>query len=330
MAKNILIRMPNWLGDAVMATPAVDTIIRANPDAKLYILSSKGVCEMFKHDSRFTEVLVDITKKSRFRLGGIKEFADVINKKYPPFDEIYVLTNSFGSTLLCRFIRAGKRIGAKAGLRNILLSKSIEIDKAAHQAVKYNQIVNGYLGTTDETGKTSLQISEAVTYPRPTVGIAPGAAYGGAKRWEAHKFAEVALKLSLTHDIVILGSPNEEAIARKIEEVLRFNNVINYQNLVGKTTLYMLLGHIAGLHLFICNDSGPMHIAGALGVPTVTVFGPTNFKQTYQWGNEKFRLIRDEIECAPCMKRECPLRHHNCMKNVSAKQVLDAAKELLG
>lgn len=329
MAKKILIRMPNWLGDAVMATPAVDTIIKESPDAELYLLGSKGVCEIFKHDARFTEVMVDISKKSRFRLSGIKELAEVINKKYAPFDEIYVFTNSFGSTLLCRFIDAKLRIGASAGLRNLLINRVVKIDKTAHQAVKYNQIVNGYLGSEDETGKTSLLISEKVTYPKKTIGIAPGAAYGSAKRWEAHRFAEVALKLSDEYDIVILGSPLEETIAQKIEEVLRFNNVTNYQNLVGKTTLYMLLSHIAGLDLFICNDSGPMHIAGALGIPTVAIFGPTDYRQTYQWGNEKYTLIRDDIECAPCMKRECPLKHHNCMKNISAQQVLDAAKELL-
>ena len=329
MAKKILIRMPNWLGDAVMATPAVDTIIKESPGASLYLLGSKGVCEMFKHDTRFTEVMVDITKKSKLRFSGIRELAEVINKKYAPFDEIFVLTNSFGSTLLCRLIETKRRIGASAGLRNLLLSDVIKIDKTAHQAVKYNQIVNGYFKSEHETGKTSILLSETVTYPRKTIGIAPGAAYGGAKRWEAHKFAEVALKLSSEYNIVILGSPNEEAIAQKIEEVLRFNGVENYQNLVGKTSLYMLLSHIAGLELFICNDSGPMHIAGALGVPTVAIFGPTNHTQTYQWGNEKYTLIRDDIECAPCMKRECPLKHHNCMKNISAQQVLDAAKALL-
>ncbi len=312
-----------------MATPAVDTIIKESPDASLYLLGSKGVCEMFKHDARFTEVMVDISKKSRFRLSGIRELAEVINKKYAPFDEIYVFTNSLGSTLLCRFIEAGRRIGASAGVRNLLLSDVVKVDKGAHQAVKYNQIVNGYFKSEHETGRTSILLSEKVTYPRKTIGIAPGAAYGGAKRWEAHKFAEVALKLSDEYDIVILGSPNEEKIAHKIEEVLRFNGVTNYQNLVGKTTLYMLLSHIAGLELFICNDSGPMHIAGALGVPTVAIFGPTNHTQTYQWGNEKYTLIRDDIECAPCMKRECPLKHHNCMKNISAQQVLDAARTLL-
>lgn len=330
MAEKILIRMPNWLGDAVMATPAVNNIIKENPDAKIYILGSKPVCEMFRHDRRFTDVLVDISKGSKTRVIGIKELADAINKKYAPFDAVFVFTNSFGSTLLCRFIDAKKRIGAKAGLRNILLSDSIKIDKDAHQAVKYNQVVNGYYKSDHSAGKTELLLDECVAYPKKTVGIAPGAAYGGAKRWEVHKFAEVALKLSEHYDIVILGSPSEELIARKIEEVLMFNNVTNYQNLVGKTTLHMLLSHIAGLNLFICNDSGPMHIAGALGVPTVSIFGPTNFKQTYQWGSDDaYRLIRHDIECAPCMKRECPLKHHNCMKLVTAEEVLRAGRALL-
>jgi len=329
MAEKILIRMPNWLGDAVMATPAIDNIIKEYPDSKIYLLGSGAVCDMFREDSRFENLLVDISKKSRFRLFGLKEQANEINSRYGSFDIIFVLTNSFSTTLMCRFIHAGKRVGAKSGFRNILLSDSIKIDKNEHQAVKYNQIVNGFLKKEYDTGKTSILLEKKVSYIRKTVGIAPGAAYGGAKRWEAHKFAEVALKLSNECDIVILGSSNEESIGKKIEDVLKFNDVANYQNLVGKTTLTQLLSHIAGLDLFICNDSGPMHIAGALGIPTVSIFGPTNFRQTYQWGNDKYRLIRHDIECAPCMKRECPLKHHKCMKNISAKEVLDASFELL-
>lgn len=329
MSKKILIRMPNWLGDAVMATPAINNIIKEYPNAKLYMIASGAVCGIFKEDSRFEKLIVDESKKNKIRVLGIKEQAKIINEKYSSFDIIFVFTNSFSTTLLCSFVNSKIKVGAKSGARNLLLTDSIKIDKTAHQAVKYNQIVNGFLKKEYETGKTNIIINKKIKYKNKTIGIAPGAAYGGAKRWEAHKFAEVALKLSDKYDIVILGSENERDITKKIESVLEFNKVANYRNLAGKTTLLELVSHIAGCDLFICNDSGPMHIAGALEVPTVSIFGPTNFKQTYQWGNKKYKLIRHDIECAPCMKRECPLKHHKCMKNISADEVIKASLELL-
>ncbi len=329
MADKILIRMPNWLGDAIMATPAIDTILKERPGAKLYMLASQSVCEMFRDDDRFEEVLVDISKKHSVRIEGIREQAKVINERYGEFDLCFVLTNSTSTSFMCRLINTKTRVGAKSGLRNLLLGTSVTIEKEAHQAVKYNQIVNGFFKTEHPTGPTSIRIKESVRFDRPTIGIAPGAAYGGAKRWETHKFAEVALRLSKKYDIVILGTPGEIPIAQKIEEVLVFNGVKNYKNLVGQTSMAELMAHIQALGLFICNDSGPMHIAGALGVPTVAIFGPTNYRQTYQWGNPAYRLVRHEIECAPCMKRECPLGHHDCMKKVTSQEVLDAAESLL-
>ena len=329
MAEKILIRMPNWLGDAIMATPAIDIIIKERPGARLYMLASQSVCEMFRDDDRFEEILVDISKKHSVRLEGIREQAREINERYEGFDLCFILTNSTSTSFMCRLIDTKERIGAKVGLRNLFLTKAIAVEKDAHQAVKYAQIVNGYFKTEDSTGKTSIRIKESVSFERPTVGISPGAAYGGAKRWESHKFAEVALRLSADYDIVILGAPNETPIAQKIEEVLIFNGVKNYRNLVGKTSMAELMAHIKALNLFICNDSGPMHIAGALDVPTVAIFGPTNYRQTYQWGNPAYRLVRHDIECAPCMKRECPLGHHECMKLVTAQEVLEAARGLL-
>lgn len=114
----------------------------------------------------------------------------------------------------------------------------------------------------------------------------------------------------------------ETDIAKDIEEELIKNGILNYENLAGKTTIPELIEKIAGLDLFITNDSGPMHVAAAYKVKTIAIFGPTKFSETNQWNNEKGKIITKNLECAPCMKRSCPLKHHNCMKLITSNDVL--------
>ncbi|MCP4971755.1 MAG: glycosyltransferase family 9 protein, partial [Arcobacter sp.] len=104
---------------------------------------------------------------------------------------------------------------------------------------------------------------------------------------------------------------------------LKQNGIINYENLASKTTIPMLIEKIAGLDLFITNDSGPMHVAAAFKIPTITIFGPTKFTETNQWNNPKGKIITKNLDCAPCMKRICPLKHHNCMKQITSDDVID-------
>jgi heptosyltransferase-2 len=162
-------------------------------------------------------------------------------------------------------------------------------------------------------------------FQKPILGINPGATYGSAKRWYPEEFAKVANALGEKYDVIIFGGPGEEEIAKDIEKKL---TISNYQNLCGKLSIKELCEHIGGLDLFITNDSGPMHIAAAYNVPIVAVFGPTNYKETSPWGSN-YKIVTKDLECAPCMKRECPLGHHECMKEIKAEDVLKAVKELV-
>ena len=317
---NILVRMPNWLGDAVMATPALNNIKKHFPDAQIILLASGSVTAMFEEDTSVIAIS-DKSKQSKNRVKNIFAQAKELNAQFGEFEHIFVFTNSISTTFMMKLLNSKNLVGSKRGLRDLLLSKIIQVDIEAHQAVIYNQIVNGYLKSNYETGKTSLVASKSKSNHK-RLGINAGASYGTAKRWDADRFAEVAVALSKEYEIMILGAPNEKNIATIIENILIQNNIKNYQNLVGKTSLKELLSTIACLDLFITNDSGPMHIAGAFSIPTVAIFGPTKHEQTYQWGNPKFSLVRKEIECAPCMKRDCPLKHHECMKFVSVKEVI--------
>jgi heptosyltransferase-2 len=320
--------MPNWLGDAVMATPALNNLKKHFKDAQFVIIASGAVCAMLEDDPSLI-VIEDESKKSKNRIANIFRQAKAINARFDSFEYAFIFTNSIATTLMSKRINTKYRVGIKAGLRNIFLTHKIEVDKEAHQAIIYNQIINKALQTSYPTKKTSLFVNKIAKNDKKRLGLNAGASYGTAKRWDADRFAKVALSLKDEYEIFILGAPNEADIARTIETIFKENAITNYQNLVGKTSLKELLSTISTLDLFITNDSGPMHIAGAFDVPTVAIFGPTKHHQTYQWGNPRFKLVRKEIECAPCMKRDCPLKHHECMKLVEVEDVIDAVKKIV-
>ena len=164
---------------------------------------------------------------------------------------------------------------------------------------------------------------------RKILGINPGAHYGSSKRWYPSEFANVASSLSNKYDIIIFGGPNEQNFASDIEKHLIENGIENFQNLAGKTSIEELINLIRNLDLFITNDSGPMHLAAAMQIPTIAIFGPTNDKETSQWKNEKSLIVKKNLDCQPCLKRECPLIHHDCMKLVQASDILNAVNTIV-
>ncbi len=325
----ILVRMPNWIGDGVMATPALNNLKRHFPGAELVLLASWPVAEMFRIDPSFAAVIVDSSKAHRLRMAGIRAAGRALRKEHGPFDLAFCFTNSFSSKMVLRMAGAARRVGVSRNWTDLLLTDPVRVDRTKHQVDLWNQMLNRYLGTDYETGPTMLYVPEPHPYARPTLGINPGAAYGSAKRWDPHRFAEVAVQLADRFDIVIFGGPKETQMAGEIESVLRAEGVTNYENVAGRTSIPELLARIAGLRLFVTNDSGPMHIAGAFGVPSVAIFGSTNHRQTCQWKNARSAIVRHELPCAPCMKRICPLGHHECMQRVQAQEVLDAALKLV-
>jgi heptosyltransferase-2 len=197
-----------------------------------------------------------------------------------------------------------------------------------HQVEKYNDFINDSLNINFPAGKLLLSTINFQSSTQKTVGINPGASYGSAKRWYPEEFAKVASELSDQYDIVIFGGPDEQDIALDIEKLLIKKDVKNYKNLAGKTTIPELINHISNLDLFITGDSGPMHVAATFEVPTVAIFGPTKDDETSQWMNEKSLIVKKNLDCQPCMKRTCPLGHHDCMKLIKAVDVLDSVKSL--
>ncbi|WP_298753338.1 glycosyltransferase family 9 protein [uncultured Arcobacter sp.] len=311
MVKKIFIEIPTWLGDAIMTTPAIENIIKTYPNAEITMLGSYVSTQALGNFKNVKRILVDNSKKAKNRYVGLFKIANEIGS----VDLAISFRRSFSSKLMMFFIKAQKKFNYK---------RLVKEEK--HQVLRYNDFINHALNLNNLPGDLKLYF-EPFSYSKPTLGINPGATYGSAKRWYPKEFAKVAVELAFKYDIVIFGGPGEVDIASDIEKSLKENGIKNYQNIAGKTSIPELIEKVAGLDIFITNDSGPMHIAAAFKVPTYAIFGPTRYKETNQWNNPNEHIITKNLECAPCMKRVCPLGHHDCMKLITSDDVLKVINE---
>jgi len=311
--KRVLIEVPTWLGDCIMATPAIENIIKANPNVKITIFGSYVSTTLMQKNPNVERVVLDKSKSAKSRLFWIYKTV----KSLGEFDVAITFRRTFFAKLFIFFSQAKLK-----GYYKRYTKEQIHLVK------RYNDFINRVLNSKTSPGSLKIYI-EPTKFNRPTLGINPGATYGSAKRWYPDKFAEVAAYFSKDFDIIIFGGPNEVEVANEIALHLKSKGVKNYQNLAGETTIEELCSYIGGCSLFVTNDSGPMHIAAAYKVPTVAIFGPTKDKETSQWQNPKGVIVKKELSCTPCMKRTCPLKHHECMKSIDAKDVINAAKKVI-
>lgn len=326
----ILLQLPNWLGDAVMATPALNNCLHHFRGSEFTLIGSPVVADLFADDRRFGAVYADTTKKTRFRMGGLWKLGRKLRKERGPFDLAISWQNNAAARWLMWSAGAVERVSRrKHPVADLLLTHAVACEPQQHHACIHNEVLNGFLGTDYVCGKTTLPSLGRHQYARPTVGLHPGAAYGSAKRWEPQRFAEAAVRLAQRYDIALFGAPHEKEITAAIESQLQTAGVTNVTNFTGQTTVRELAARIAGLELFIANDSGPMHVAGALNTPTIAVFGSTDHTQTKPWAAELCSVVRLDLECSPCHARHCPLGHHKCMADLTADHVLAAADALL-
>lgn len=304
----MFVEVPTWLGDCVMTTPAIENIIKIYPNIRITLFGTYVSTAIFEAHPNIENIIIDQSKSTKLRWLWFFH----ISKNLQVFDKAISFRSSFSSKVLLSFIKAEKKS---------LYKKNITIER--HQVLRYNDFINKVFNQNMDAGDLKISFNP-ISYQRPTLGINPGASYGSAKRWYPEKFAEVAIALSKQFDIVIFGGPSEVDIANDIEIELQKNHVNNYINLAGKTNIKTLCQKIAGLDLFITGDSGPMHVAAAFKVPTVALFGPTKENETSPWYNPKSIIVKHTIDCAPCMNRICPLKHHECMKFITSMDVLNA------
>jgi heptosyltransferase II len=305
----ILIELPTWLGDTIMATPAIENLVNFQNDAEITLIGSRTSIEVLKNHQKVIKIVV-LDKKYQSLVK--------ISKELGKFDSFFSFRSSYRSKFLKLLVSAKHKHQFK---------KSKYPNR--HQVEKYNDFINYSISTNFSAGKLVLKaIDSSPGNHNLKLGINPGASYGSSKRWYPEEFSLVAAELSKKYDVVIFGGLGEVNIAHDIEKSLIEKGITNYQNLAGKTTITELINQISRLDLFITGDSGPMHIAATFQIPTVSIFGPTKDNETSQWMNEKSLIVKKNLECQPCMKRTCPLKHHNCMKMVTALDVLRSVKTL--
>lgn len=321
----ILVILPNWLGDAVMATPAIELLAKEHPTARFTFVGSYASIEALKYHPLCEKAVIDETKKAKNRFVATYKLA----KELGVFSLAVSFRNQLHSSLLLKFTDTVVCISRSAWHSRFLLSHTPNISTKQHLVKQYAQLAMSNNHEYNEKSLSHLKLYIPKTeHSKPTIGLNAGATYGSAKRWYPERFAAVAKEFSDKFDIIIFGGPNEIEMAGEIQTYLEDLGVNNFTNLAGKTNIKELCSNIAGCSLFVTNDSGPMHVAAAYQVPSVAIFGPTKHKETSQWMNKKSKIVRHDMDCAPCMKRECPLKHHDCMKSITANEVIVAVKEL--
>ncbi len=336
---SLLLRATNWLGDAVMTTPAVSALRSAYPQARIVLLAKPAVAELFRHHPDVDEVMVYERPGMHDGAFGRVRMAGGLRRRR--FDAALLLQNAFDAALLAFLARIPERAGYATDGRRMLLTHPVRVTPeilAQHEVEYYLRLLER-LGIP-RPGSPSLRVAVTgdertamasrlerlgIDGGKPVLAINPGATYGSAKRWYPDRFAAVADALSEEWGagVVVLGSTAEAPLAGEIGAAMRRSPV----NLAGKTTVRELMALLSLSSFLVSNDSGPMHIGAALEVPLVAIFGPTDWRRTSPW-TRRARIVRIDVDCSPCMLRECD-RGHECMLGVTANMVIDAARELL-
>jgi heptosyltransferase-2 len=327
----ILVRGTNWLGDAVMSVPALRALRHRYPEARLTVLARGWVGDLYRREPSVDEVLVEPQKWR------------VLRRKR--FDAAILLPNSFRAALEARLAGIPRRIGYDRDRRGFLLTDRIQPPKPGetppHERFYYLELLRraGILDAlppaepillhgAEEARSAGLDVFRQMGMKGPVVGVSPGAQNSRAKQWLPERFVDSSVRVAaeLGGGVAIFGSAAERGLCQAMAEAVRRAGV-QVLSLAGETTLAQFIELAAACRVFLTNDAGAMHVASALGVATVAIFGPTDFAATAPAGPVS-RIVRAGVHCSPCMLRDCPI-DHRCMTAVTAERVAETALELV-
>jgi len=335
----IAIGCPNWIGDAVMATPALRAVRRGFPESHIALLLKPNISELLNGLPFFDE-MIPIPADQDFR--SLARLAFALRRKN--FDLGLIFTHSFRSAMFARLAGVRRRVGYSAQGRGFLLTDALHFPtegrrkRPQYMGDEYLGIVR-YVGckATDRspelafTSEAMARAEELLSLSgteeeRPLVGIAPGAFFGPSKLWYPERWAAVADALVDRSEalVFILTAPVERELYQQIESNMRTRPAPLRETPV---SLDLLKAIVSELDLLLCTDCGVRHVAVAFGVPTVVIMGPTDPRYT-QTECEKGVVVRKEVECSPCHKKVCPT-DHRCMQRITPEMVLEAASGLL-
>jgi heptosyltransferase-2 len=332
----ILVRATNWVGDAVMSLPALRALRRQFPKAHVSILAKPWVADLYAREG-FCDDLIPYTARTLF-----EKWSTARALRGRSFDTAILLQNAFEAAAIAYYAGIPERIGYARDGRGFLLTRAVPVPKPGeiprHESFYYLELLRR-AGIVDElppneeirldgspaARSAGLDRFRKLGLGEVVIGVSPGAAYGTAKRWLPERFAESANQVAreLGASVAIFGSKDERALCESVAASI----ATSVKNFAGETTLAEFIDLAAACRVYLTNDSGAMHIASALGVPTVAVFGATDDLATGPTGRLA-KVVREPVECSPCLKRECPI-DHRCMTRVSAVRVADTALDLL-
>lgn len=344
--KRLVILSPNWLGDAVMALPAIADLRRAAPDAQIAVAARPAIAPLFRLVPDVNDTIVlskpaAIHDVGRWRALG----AELAGGE---FDTALLFPNSMHAALLVSRAAIPERWGYRTGWRGSLLTRAIQRTSGLHQVESYQQLVhalgfpNGpveprvHVPQDARDAAARLLTEDGWDGHTPLVALAPGAAYGGAKRWPPASFAELAAALAADGvRSVMVGSAADaataEEVARSFEGRMQARTGAPersaLRNIIGRTDLPSLAGIMTHCRALVTNDSGAMHLGAAAGVSVTAVFGPTDETATRPLG-ATHAVLTHPVWCRPCMLRECPI-DHRCMRGVGVAAVLASARRTL-
>ena len=337
-AGRILIRGTNWVGDAVMSLPAIRAVRGRYPDAHITLLAKPWVADLYGREPAIDEVI-----PYAWRPG----FRDVLGKCRQArglrgFDAAILLQNAWEAAAVAWLARIPVRVGYDRDARGWLLTDAVPVPRPGeiprHETYYYLELLRraGILDRLPEVDDVRLEGRDQAALEGTrrfremgvtgdVIGVSPGAAFGNAKRWLPERFAAAVRQLAQETgaSVALFGSGAERELCETVAALMGPPAPVN---LAGRTTLREFIEYAAACRLFLTNDSGAMHIVSALGTPSVTVFGSTDPTTTGPLG-QAARIVRQSVDCSPCLLRECPI-DHRCMTRVTVEQVAGTALDL--
>lgn len=342
-AAKILVLGPQWLGDCVMAEPSIRQLAAQDPQPEITLVLPEDLAPLFSEHPSIHKV--ESYPRGLGFFGRRGHFG-----KFKGFDTCLVLRNSVGSALDAQATGTAQRIGFQSFPRSLFLTQGPKLPsdfRKRHRSQSFSSLTQE-AGAKGELSVPSIPVSDAVKdkarakieaeggpWEGLLVAIHPGANYGPAKMWGEEKFAAFATRMVEDHNatIALLGGPKDKEVASAVAERIRPDSgPENFlRDLVGKTQDLAELAAIFALaDLALGNDSGPIHLAAAVGTPAVSIFGSTSSDFTGIQG-ERVTNLWERLDCSPCFRRECPKEDYmKCMDAIPAARVYNSARELLG
>ncbi|MEP7014265.1 MAG: lipopolysaccharide heptosyltransferase II [Verrucomicrobiota bacterium] len=317
----ILIRSSNWLGDAAMSVPAVRAIKSGRPDAHITIAVPAKIASMWKLVPEVDEIL-PLKSKSLFAVAHLI-------RRQPDFDVAILFPNSLRVALEAWLGGIPRRVGYRGQKRSWLLNQIVREPRKPgppeHQSNHYLRIALECGGENSRIPNPKPKVKNAQKERSLQIGLCPGAEYGPAKRWLPERFAEAAASITSQQKVqwILFGTAKDGDLGETIASVLGDTCI----NRIGQTTLDQLIDELRECRLLLTNDTGTMHLAALLGLPTVAIFGSTEPRLTGPLGKSHV-ILRHQVECSPCFLRECPI-DFRCMKAVSVQEVVNAVMSIL-